>query len=348
MNNILIGDIKTNLKNLLEKINSDKIFILMDINTKKYCYPIIKELNNKWFEIPPIMYGDINKNFNQVYTILKYLSDNNASRNSLIINLGGGVITDIGGFCASIYKRGIKFINIPTTLLSMVDASYGGKTGINFNGLKNEIGTFTNADYILIDKIFLNTLNKENILSAFGEIIKYSLLKSDKVFNRYIEYNLNNFDGIEEIIKESLNIKKEIIEKDFNESGLRKCLNLGHTIGHAYEALNIQKGNYILHGYAVIYGLLCELYLSNMIYKLPIKYFDKLLNYVKDNYELPILTYKYYNNDIYNLILHDKKNIDNKINCILLENIGKYKITEIRKDDIFTTLNYINFKLTEQ
>lgn len=306
-----------------------KIFILLDNNVKKYC------LNNLFFKCPllknsiiiEIKNGELYKNNASFLYICKILNKNNANRDSLLINFGGGVITDIGGFAASVFQRGIKFINIPTTILAMIDAAVGGKTGINFYNLKNYIGTFTNPVCVLIDNTYIETLSNREILSGFSEMIKYFLIYNDTLWNK-IKFckikNLKNY--INKYIVDSIYIKYKIVAKDPLEKGLRKILNFGHTIGHALETYFIKKKNYLLHGEAVALGIICETWISYKIFKFPYQdYLDVFLFIKKIFYNRNIINNINEINimDLINIMYYDKKNIhDDKLNFSLLKCIG--------------------------
>jgi len=345
IDNILYtNNIEQDIKKYLEGNNYSKIFIIVDQNTKKYCLPIIINAFDN-VNIIEIKNGDENKSINTAIYIWNYLTENKADRKSLIINLGGGVICDLGGFVASTFKRGIKFINIPTTLLSQVDASIGGKTGINFNSLKNEIGTFYFPDFVFIDAVFLKTIDKQNFLSGFAEIIKHSLIFDISYWNNIKNIDIENIDYqvLNSIILNSINTKKHFVETDPLEQGIRKALNFGHTFGHAFESLSYIQNRPILHGYAVAYGIVCETYLS--VLKLKFNYNDyiQISDFIYklygkfslniDNFEL-----------VYNLLLHDKKNSNNQIKLTLIQEKGKFNINNlILKDEIIETLTrYLN------
>ncbi|GIW23069.1 MAG: 3-dehydroquinate synthase [Candidatus Sericytochromatia bacterium] len=307
------------LKFFFKNNKYSKIFILVDKNTNKYCLHLIEKYINE-FKLIKIKDGEENKNIDSCNIIWNNLIKNNADRKSLLINLGGGIITDIGSFCASTYKRGIDFINIPTTLLAQVDASIGGKCGINFKNIKNSIGLFVNPRCVFIIKDFLQTLSKREYNSGFAEMIKHSLLKSKNDFeDLLIKYsNLTIVD-----IYNSVKIKYEIVKKDYKENGLRKILNFGHTIGHAIETLSINKKNRLLHGEALIIGIICELYISHKVLDTDIN----LINYII--YKL-IKMFGYFDinsysiKEILEIIKNDKKNFYENINFSLMKDIGNF------------------------
>ncbi|MCC6690576.1 MAG: 3-dehydroquinate synthase, partial [Bacteroidia bacterium] len=255
------------LSNQLKKTEYKKsiFFILVDQNTIVHCLPYliaeVKSLKNA--EIIEIESGEQNKNIKVCIELWKVLGEYQANRKSVIINLGGGVICDIGGFVASTFKRGIEFINIPTTLLAQVDASVGGKTGIDFNNFKNEIGVFNNPSAVIVNPYFLKTLSKKEYLSGFAEIIKHALIADLAYWEKILKTELSDEVGIAELVKQSIAIKRKVVESDPHEKGLRKILNFGHTIGHALESYFLEKNeSIVLHGEAVAAGMICEAYLS--------------------------------------------------------------------------------------
>jgi 3-dehydroquinate synthase len=256
------------------------------------------------------------------------------------------MITDLGGFAASTFKRGIAFINIPTTLLSQVDAAAGGKTGINFEGFKNEIGVFNPAHAVVIYPGFLETLDPENIKSGFAEMIKHALIYSPMAWDHLREFNIQNLntDKLRDLIAESIGIKEHFVKTDPTEKGIRKALNFGHTVGHAFESLALQNKAPILHGYAVAYGIVVELYLSHMCLNFPIELLTDVKHYIEE-------IYGYYNintsdyQDIYNLMLHDKKNENGLINYTLLTEPGNIQINQnCSVEQLFKALDYYRTK----
>jgi 3-dehydroquinate synthase len=279
--------IEKDLAQQLESLSYDGLFLLMDNNTQNFCLPLIESLPEiqtaKKFSIPA---GDENKNFESLSNVWKFLSDNGANRKSLLINLGGGMLTDLGGFAAASFKRGIRFINIPTSLLGAVDAAVGGKTGINFNGLKNEIGAFAPAIAVLIDSNFFKTLDTTNLLSGYAEMLKHSLLRLKEDINELLYFDFDNVDyeQLNKLLYESVLIKEQIVEKDPTEQGIRKALNLGHTFGHAFESLSYELKRPVLHGYAVAWGLVCELYLSFIKLGFDKDVLLKVIRFIKEKY----------------------------------------------------------------
>ncbi|ADE35318.1 3-dehydroquinate synthetase [Candidatus Karelsulcia muelleri DMIN] len=348
-NGIYFGNYYKLLKNnFLNKNFFSKKIILLDINTKKYClhYFLSKtNLFNKYYIIN-IFSGEEEKNIYTCKKIWKKLIKLNADRNSIVINLGGGVITDLGGFACSVFKRGLNFINIPTTLLSMIDASIGGKTAINFFSLKNEIGLFNYSKIILIDKNYLKTLSEDEIKSGLSEIIKYGLIYDINLWNKIRVFSFSKIKFVlYEIIFQSINIKNNIIEKDYKEKGLRKILNFGHTIGHAIESYFIYNLNKRLsHGHSIAIGMICESWISYKMKIIKKTEFEEIYNVLSIFYK----KIKIYNSDIYKILYfmkHDKKNQNKKMKFSLIKKIGYclYNIEvdyELIKESIQNNLIY--------
>jgi 3-dehydroquinate synthase len=327
---ILTTDIEKDLSDYLRKQSYDGLYILTDENTEKYCYDRIREIHelqlSKRFTIPA---GDENKNLSTLEKVWKFLSENEAGRKSLLINLGGGMLTDLGGFAAATFKRGIRFINIPTTLLGAVDAAVGGKTGINFNGLKNEIGSFAPAQAVFIDSNFFRTLDRTNILSGYSEMLKHGLLSSLDELNELLRFDLEeiNYSELNKLVYESIRVKERIVEEDPKEQGIRKALNLGHTFGHAFESLSYELNAPVPHGYAVAWGLVCELYLSLIEFDFDKNNLLKIARFVKTHYGTHSFDCKHYPR-LYELMMHDKKNEYASINFTLLKRVGDIQIDQ--------------------
>ena len=341
---------KINSNNRIKEIKK-KDLIFNIINQKKFknifviCDSIIQKKHSKHdifksnFHIINIDSPEISKNFKTVSDIIKQLSKNNATRDTLLIGLGGGAITDIVGFVASIYMRGIEHIFIPTTLLSMVDASIGGKTGINFQNIKNLVGTFKNPNAIYIDIDFLSTLKKDIIIDGFSEIIKYGLIFDKFFFNDIIKnfnylINLKDKKKIEKIIMQSHQFKMQAVLEDQFDQNQRMVLNFGHTIGHALEANNKNMS----HGQAIYAGMIIESFIS---YKLNLLSLENFL--IIKNFLSPILTFSLNSidsNKVLKFITFDKKQLNNAMHFVLLEDIGK---TKIKKDiDDLAIIDAIN------
>ena len=325
---------------LTEQIKSKsytKIFVLVDENTKQYCLKPFKKKLSISFEILEIKSGETNKNINTCVGIWNDLTQNGADRNCLIINLGGGVITDMGGFIASTYKRGVDFVNIPTTLLSMVDASIGSKTGINLNSIKNQIGLFSDPSLVIIDTSYLKTLSEREINSGYSEIFKHSVISShmykELVQNPSLIYNEN-------IIANSIELKNKIVNEDKFESGIRKYLNFGHTLGHAVESFCLNKENKLLHGEAIAIGMICESFISSKMMGFNRERLNEIKKHLLNLFSKIIFS----ENDVYeinNLIKFDKKNHLNTPKFVLIEDLGKVK-TDVDVDEnlIFESFKY--------
>ncbi|WP_336962090.1 3-dehydroquinate synthase [Chryseobacterium contaminans] len=320
----ILNDNFSQLNDFLHEKTFSKIFILVDENTHEYCLPVL--LGNMetdlGFEILEIEAGEEMKNIQTANQLWEILTEMQADRKALVINLGGGVITDMGGFVASTYKRGIQFINIPTTLLSMCDASIGGKTGIDLMHYKNMVGTFAFPEQIFIYPNFLQTLPFKELRSGFAEMLKHGLIADKAHWDQLIQIHKLDVDAVTPYIQNSMDIKQDVVEKDFHESNIRKTLNFGHTIGHAVESLCLQQENPILHGEAVAMGMICEAhlaYLENLISEEDSKV---IIENIQRYYPyLDISDFK--DEDITALLLNDKKNVDSKINFSLLTAIGK-------------------------
>jgi 3-dehydroquinate synthase len=306
-----------------QKFSGSKIIVVADSNTLLHCYPLLEDnctvfLSAEVIEIPE---GEENKNIDIAIGIWETLLQLEADRSSLIVNLGGGVVSDIGSFAASTYKRGIKFINIPTTLLAQVDASVGGKTGIDLNGIKNQIGTFCNPDAVFINPEFLNTLPAPQLLSGFAEVIKHALITDKNYWKYIISENPTEITDWEKLISQSVIIKNKIVTEDPYESGIRKLLNFGHTIGHAVESYSLETDNPLLHGEAIAIGMICESYISSKLCGLKEPELLEISNYISGLFEPYWLDETIYHK-LLQLMMHDKKNENGKIYFSLIESIG--------------------------
>ena len=341
-NTIITNSVIAELSSRLQHIAYDRLFLLTDNDTKKYCLPLISKMPElAKAQLITIPSGDEHKNLQSLVSIWEYLSNNQATRKSLLVNLGGGLISDIGGFAASTFKRGMRYINIPTTLLAIVDAATGGKTGINFNGLKNEIGIINSAECVIIDPIFLQTLSRENILSGFAEMMKHALISSSQNWDDILNFDLDNIDLVKlsKLLDNSLRVKEEFERQDPHEQGIRKALNFGHTIGHAFESLACEQEHPVLHGYAVAWGLLCETYMS-LSCGFPKEQLLQLRQIIKDFYGFYIINCKDYER-LYHFMTHDKKNEATNINFTLLAGIGEVRLNHTAsKEDIFEALDF--------
>ena len=317
---IWIGE---NALSKLDNISYSKIAILVDENTKQDCLEKLPKIDNPI--IIEIQSGERNKNLNTCEAIWQKLTYHEFDRDSLLINLGGGVIGDIGGFCASNYKRGINFIHIPTTLLAMVDASIGGKLGVNFNNLKNQIGLFRDPSLVIIDPKFLVTLPENELRSGFAEVVKHALISDNTLWEKITKIPFEKLEW-NNIIITSVEIKNRIVLDDPKENGERKKLNFGHTFGHAIESYYLEKQNTILHGEAIFMGMLLETEISKLSYIEK----NKVKNYILSNFNLPYTPQK---KELIKFLKNDKKNQEKKINFSLLNRIGNCTIDNLLTED---------------
>ncbi len=339
---IISKQLQTDLAEAIAECEHDRIFVLVDETTNKLCWALVKDyLCLKDAQTIVIGATDRRKNLDTLVHVWESLQQGKATRHSLLINLGGGMVTDLGGFAASTYKRGINFINIPTTLLAMVDASVGGKTGINFGGLKNEIGVFNDAEFVLLDTNWLRTLDEENIRSGYAEMLKHGLIADDTMWAELINFNLAqpNLRQLASMLNKSVRIKERIVTEDPHEKGIRKALNLGHTFGHAFESWAMKRQP-VLHGYAVAFGLIAELYLATTQTDFPTERMRQTVNFIRAYYgSLPITCNDY--PELIELMHHDKKNHGNEINVTLLGGIGDIRIDQtITEEDIKEALDF--------
>ena len=333
-------DIRKDIDRLCSE-NYDQMFILTDDTTEQLCRPLLGHIDGVGESIV-IPAGDDNKTLETVSKVWTELQQRKASRHSLLINLGGGMVTDLGGFAASTFKRGIDFVNIPTTLLAMVDAAVGGKTGINFNDFKNEIGVFRDAREVIIDTSFLRSLDSQNLRSGYAEMLKHSLLKDTAMWASHVTFDLckPNFVQLQEMVRQSIEVKRAVVAEDPTEKGIRKALNLGHTFGHALESLAMLQQRTGLHGYFVAWGLICELYLS-CSQGFPIDKMRQTVHYIRENYgNFPFSCNDY--EHLYQLMLHDKKNVGNVINFTLLRDVGDILIDQhATKEEVFEAFDFL-------
>lgn len=328
-----------NLQELLKEKNYSRVFVLTDENTGVHCLSnfLASMPADFAYDVIEVDAGEENKNIDFCIGVWKTLLDFGAERNSVLINLGGGVVTDLGGFAASTYKRGIDFIQIPTTLLSQVDASIGGKTGIDLDTVKNIIGTFTQPQAVIINIDFLKTLDKRQLVSGFAEMIKHGF-----IFDAEYHQALKNFDfenPSEELIYRSVQIKNVVVRKDPKESGLRKILNFGHTIGHAIETHSIDHDEKpLLHGEAIAIGMICEAFLSKQHNELKTEHLNEVVESIRavfPDYTLKEETFP----NLLSIMKNDKKNVDGKIGFSLLKEIGECSFNHyIEEDSIIDAL----------
>lgn len=340
---IICQDLRKDLYSAIQECPHDRLFILVDEHTRELCLPLISGfgyLNDA--NIITIGAEDVHKNVETLVHVWQSLGDGGASRHSLMINLGGGMVTDLGGFAASTFKRGIKYINIPTTLLAMVDASVGGKTGINFNGLKNEIGVFSPAEYVLIDTEFLKSLDTRNLLSGYAEMLKHGIISTTGHWAELLNFDMTNIDykALQALVAKSVQIKEGIVAEDPFEKGIRKALNLGHTAGHAFESLALETNRPVLHGYAVAWGIVCELYFSHLRTGFPKDKLRQTVQFIKDHYGVFTFDCKQYDR-LYQFMTHDKKNNAGIINFTLMGEIGDIRINQsANQEEIFEMLDF--------
>ncbi|MBR1557565.1 MAG: 3-dehydroquinate synthase [Prevotella sp.] len=340
---VIISDrLNNTLKEAISECEHDMIFVLADKTTAECCLPVIESFDYLK-NAKRIIIGatDTNKNITSLMEVWKSLSEGGATRHTLLINIGGGMITDLGGFAASTFKRGINYINIPTTLLSMVDASVGGKTGINFQGLKNEIGVFNNASSVILDTEFLKTLDMENMLSGYAEMLKHGLISDEKMLGKLLSFDIEAPDlaELKSMVAESVAVKQRIVTEDPTEKGIRKALNLGHTVGHAFESLALQRKP-VFHGYAVAWGLICELYLSAIKTGFPTDKMRQTVRFILDHYGKMNITCDDYPT-LLELMTHDKKNVAGIINFTLLGGVGNILINKTAtKEEIYEAFDF--------
>ena len=374
---IISNDIEHDLATAVAESEHDRVFVLTDDTTHECCLPKVAALLAQYDAVPiTIAHGDQHKTLAALGDVWTALQQGGATRHSLLINLGGGMITDLGGFAAATFKRGINFINIPTTLLAMVDAAVGGKTGINFGGLKNEIGAFADARFVIINTCFLDTLDAENLCSGYAEMLKHALISDERMWAEHVNFDLSQPDlaELQRMVAESIAVKERIVAEDPHEHGIRKALNLGHTIGHALEEFALQQaggavvsarllplarartapnsqltsggavvstapnnqltpGNRpLLHGYAVAFGLIGELYMSARKAGFPTERLHQTARFIRENYTQTEFTCNDYPT-LLNLMRHDKKNTSGVINFTLLHNIGDIRINQTATDE---------------
>lgn len=340
---ILCESLEKSLMHAIEQCPHDKLFILTDEHTRRLCLPALVNLP-EIKEAVSITIGaeDIHKTLETLASVWTALSNQGATRHSLLINLGGGMVTDLGGFAAATFKRGMAYINLPTTLLAMVDASVGGKTGINFNGLKNEIGAFAPASSVLIETDFLRTLDAANFFSGYAEMLKHGLISRTDHWAELLDFDTTHIDyrALKQLVGRSVQVKEEIVAQDPYEKGIRKALNLGHTVGHAFESLALAENRPVLHGYAVAWGMVCELYLSHLRVGFPKDKMRQTIQFIKENYGIFHFDCKKYE-QLYAYMTHDKKNTSGIINFTLLKEIGDICINQTAdKETIFEMFDF--------
>jgi len=341
INIIFCTDVSNDLKVFFKDHQYSKIAVIVDDNTKKYCYPKIKN-SVPVHSLIEIKSGEEQKKLSTCHDIWNELTINAFDRKSLVINVGGGVIGDMGGFCAATFKRGIDFINIPTTLLAQVDASIGGKLGIDFQNFKNHIGVFQNPLRVFLDASFFTTLDPAELRSGYAEILKHCLIRDGKKFDEFTKTPFDKLD-LFALTKHSVDIKNKVVIEDPTEKGLRKILNFGHTIGHAIESFYLDiPGKKLLHGEAIAIGMICESYLSKEKLNLDKAELDRITKYTLEIYKSKPIE-KSDIEAIIHLTRQDKKNEGDIIKCSLLNSIGDCAFDiEINQDDISAAIGYFN------
>lgn len=321
------------------------VFILVDTNTNENCAPLFLPYlaTDILIEIIEIEAGESLKNISTCSHIWSILAELGADRKSVIINLGGGVVTDIGGFVAATFKRGVDFIHVPTTLLGMVDAAIGGKNGVDMDNLKNQIGTITVPQLLLIDTQFLTTLPQREMRSGLAEMLKHGLICDADYWKQFLDLNSLDLTDLDQLIYQSILIKNNIVKQDPTENGIRKSLNFGHTLGHAIESYFIKSQQPLLHGEAIAIGMILESYIS----------FDKSLLSEEDYQQIKTTIKSIYKDvafeeddieGVLNLLIHDKKNEYGKIQFVLLHGIGNTALNQLVENELIAR-SFTDYKL---
>lgn len=346
---VFVGDnISFQLENFLHKEYREvKKIIVADANTQKHCVSALTKSVVALGDTSVIIIepGEQSKSIGTCEKIWSELIQLHTDRRSLLINIGGGVVCDVGGFAASVFMRGIDFINIPTSLLAMVDSSIGGKTGINFSGLKNQVGTFRKPSGVFISPAWLKSLPEREMKSGFAEMIKHTLISSPEKWEQMQLFNsLNEVKWID-VIQESVNLKSKIVNSDFREKNIRKTLNFGHTMGHAIESYSLKHdADPLKHGEAIALGMLGELYLSRVRMNFPSQEFSSVLAFIGKHYDY--LNVQFHKDEIVKLMKSDKKNENDQLNFVLLRGIGDPVINQTAPAEmVYEALDFImNFK----
>ncbi|PTX61595.1 3-dehydroquinate synthase [Kordia periserrulae] len=336
----------TELQQHLAENNYSKIFILVDEHTHEFCLPYF--MSNLQTEIPveviEILAGEIHKNIETCVGVWNVLSELDGDRKSLMINVGGGVVTDLGGFVASTFKRGISYINVPTSLLSMVDASVGGKTGVDLGTLKNQIGVINTPEMVLIDTSFLNTLPANEMRSGLAEMLKHGLIYDENYWKKMIDLASFTIEDLDNLIYDSVIIKNTVVTEDPKELGLRKILNYGHTLGHAIESylLTHESKEALLHGEAIAIGMVLESYISYQQEDFPKEKLAEIKRVILDMYGKVTFEDSDYES-IMDLMKYDKKNSHGNINFVLLNDIGAPVLDKtVPNETIVAAFQYYN------
>ena len=335
---IFTSTLENDLRTEIAACHPDRLFVLTDENTLRYCWPVVSGYAClTGADLITIPAGDDHKDLDSLNHVWQSLQQGGATRHSLLVCLGGGMLTDLGGFAASTFKRGISFINLPTTLLAMVDASVGGKTGINFGGLKNEVGVFNEAQAVIIDTQFLLTLDSEDLLSGYAEMLKHGLISTPEHWAELLLFaeelgSRGSMEHLNSLLQKNVAVKERIVSEDPHEKGLRKALNFGHTFGHALEEWSLQGTAPLLHGYAVAFGMVCELYLSTVKCAFPTDRLRQTVQLIRQLYGTSAITCHDYP-ELLRLMRHDKKNVAGTINFTLLANIGDLRLNQTATEE---------------
>lgn len=340
-NNVLItDDVATTLREALADQSYNKIAVIVDEHTEEHCLPLVAEaIGEHW--LLPIKSGEENKILDTCAQLWGALTEASFGRKDLVINLGGGVIGDMGGFVASTYKRGLDFINLPTTLLAQVDASIGGKLGIDFEGLKNHIGLFKAPTQVIVYPDFIKTLSKRELYSGFAEVIKHALIKDATYWKTISGQSFDSYDW-NHLIKHSIEIKKEVVTSDPYEGGERKILNFGHTLGHAVETHFLHTTERLLHGEAIAVGMICEAFLSYKFAGLEEQAMKEISEFIVGIYQPKQIDVQLFDT-IIQLTLQDKKNHAGLVNYSLLKGIGRCGFDyQVSKQLVLDSLFYFN------
>ena len=330
---LFTDDVNGALRRIVSKSRPAAVFVLVDENTAKFVLPRL-DLEATPITIPA---GDEHKTLDTLAVVWDALRRGGATRHALLVNLGGGMVTDLGGMAAATFKRGIPFVNVPTTLLSAVDAAVGGKTGINYGGLKNEVGVFAPAADVIVSTMFFDTLPQQALWAGYAEMLRHAMLTSDAALNELLAFEpTGDRQRLLTLLKASVEVKRRIVENDPCECGPRKALNLGHTVGHAFESLALQRACPVPHGYAVAWGLVVEGVLSHTLLGFPSSTLHRLAAYIYEHYGTFHITC-----DDYDALLaamrHDKKSRQGEINCTLLAACGDVRLDQAVDDDEMKT-----------
>ena len=340
---MIVSDLYKALMPYVEKTPAGQVFVLVDENTSAKCMPVVAEaLGEVAYETIVIPAGESHKTLAAVEQIWNALYNHQATREALLLNVGGGMVTDLGGFAAATYKRGIRYVNIPTSLLAMVDASSGGKTGFNYLGVKNMIGSFAMPEDTLVYLPLLESLPVQEWLSGYAEMLKHGLISTTEHWADLLTFDWNciDYEKLQTLVGQSVQIKEQVVEQDPFEKGIRKALNLGHTVGHAFESWAMENNCPVLHGYAVAWGLVCELYLSYLQVGFPKDRLRQTVQFIKEHYGALTFDCKQYDR-LYEFMTHDKKNQSGIINFTLLGDIGDIRINQsASKEEIFEMLDF--------